>query len=135
MFALTPQSIESLDTAMSLPKPDTKVDNKPQAISQAAADPQMVNQYEETVTEWVETTSKVRLPMPGDARVAAQTGVSLSADHAFLCSCSTRPRPIFRLRMTSAHALNLLSGAAEQRSSTPFATTCAAPSARRSSWC
>jgi dynein heavy chain len=50
------KSLESLDLAMTLPKPEKKVDTKPAAIQAAAADAATVLEYEATVTEWIATT-------------------------------------------------------------------------------
>jgi len=55
------KSLEALDMAMTLPKPDEKfeVESKPSAIAAASQDADIVMAYEDVITEWVEITTKL----------------------------------------------------------------------------
>ena len=46
--------------AITLPKPEQKVDPKPASVQAAAANPAIVVEYEDLLTQWVEITSEVR---------------------------------------------------------------------------
>ena len=52
--------IESLEMAMTLPKPEKiKIEARPAAIAAAAADPEIVDAFEECVSEWADITTKL----------------------------------------------------------------------------
>jgi dynein heavy chain len=54
------KGIESLEMSMTLPKPEKiKIENRPAAIAAAAANPEIVDAFEECVSEWADITTKL----------------------------------------------------------------------------